>query len=115
MYRRWDITNPTLLREERLASIRAQINVTPEIMASQLAYQGRPFAVGWRESHFSGTFRFDTLAEALSFVDEKWARVRGTVGSQRYASSDVWGSYVETPSERLAVAYYLLASDVSSY
>ena len=112
---RWDTTNPTTLREQRLDRIRAQTNVTPEIMAKQLEYQGRPFAVGWRDSHYSGVDRFETLAEAVTHMHRQWARTKEAVRTRRYQASDLWGSYLETPESRIALAYCLMADNVSSY
>lgn len=90
--------------------------VSDEILAKQQAYAARPVAVHWRDSHFSGTFRFDTLGEAFAYVDQQWSRIRRNVAAERYLASDLRSSALEAPGiGRVPLRLVLLADDVSSY
>lgn len=91
------------------------MSVSMEILASQLAYAARPFAVYWVDSHCSGEFRFETFAEAYDYVQTQWARVRRRVATEQYHASDLWVSRFHTPTGSVQLAYVLLADDVSSY
>jgi hypothetical protein len=85
------------------------------IYETQQAYAARPFAVAWRDSHFSGTFRFDTLDQAYADIQSRWARIQAKVAAERYTASQLWQSYLETPTGRVRLAYVLLCDNVSSY
>lgn len=89
--------------------------VSPEIKAKQEAYAARPYAVQWCDSHFSATFRFDTLDQAYADIQDRWARIQATVKRDRYCSSQLWRSNLETPTGKVRLAYVLLCDDVSSY
>jgi hypothetical protein len=86
-----------------------------ELKATQEAYASRPFAVRWIDSHFGTTSRFYTFAEAFDYAQCMWARTRQEAAERRFVSSNLRESYLETPSGRVSLAYYLLADDVSSY
>lgn len=92
--------------------------VSPEILAAQQAYAARPFSVRWRDSHFSGTFRFETLDEAYDYIQEQWARQNRACARKTQAGSWVASclreSYLETPAGRCRLDFVLLASDVSN-
>lgn len=87
----------------------------PEILAAQEAYEARPFAVRWVDSHFAGTFRFHTYDEAFDYIQDQWKKIRNSVATRKYRASHLWESYLITPTERISVKYVLLAEDVSSY
>jgi hypothetical protein len=89
--------------------------VSPDILAAQIAYAARPYAVRWVDSHAALTNRFNTYDEAFQYVQEQWARVQKTIANQRYSASKLHYSYIETPDQRMPLAYLLLVKDVSSY
>ncbi len=89
--------------------------VTAEVRASQRAYAARPYAVRWRDSHFSGTFRFHTFDEAFEYVQSQWLRICEDVANNRCRASALWSSYIETPEWKISLSYLLLTADVSSY
>ena len=91
------------------------MRLSPEIQAAQAAYAARPYAVRWVDSHGSGTFRFDTFAEAFDYVQEQWARIQRKVATERYRASHLRRSHIETPQGNTPLPYWLLAEDVSSY
>lgn len=91
------------------------MSVSMEILASQLAYAARPFAVCWVDSHFSGEFRFETFAEAYDYVQQQWTNVQRRVATQPHCASRLWRSRLYTPNGSVQLAYVLLAADVSSY
>lgn len=90
-------------------------HISPEIRAAQEAYEARPYAVRWQDSHFSGTFRFHTLDGAFDYVQSAWANVQERVRENRYMASNLHRSYLETPAGRVQLRYVLLCADVSSY
>lgn len=90
-------------------------NVSPQILAQQLAYAARPFAVRWVDSHVSLTNRFHTLDDALDYVQDQWAKVQKRVSENRYMASMLGHCYLETPKSRVQLTYVLLCHDVSSY
>lgn len=90
--------------------------ISPEIAAAQAAYAARPFAVYWRTSSFSGTFRFHTAGEAIDYIFQQWASIRRKVRQERYHESFLWQSYFEGPDgQKIPAKYVVLAADVSSY
>lgn len=90
--------------------------VSPEIAAAQAAYGARPFAVYWRNSHFSGTFRFHTAGEAIDYIFQQWASNRSVVLRERYRATDLHASYFEGPDgQKIPAHYVVLCADVSSY
>ena len=54
------------------------MTISNEIRAAQEAYAARPFAVRWRDSHFSGTTRFHTFDGAKERVQNTrgWLETR---------------------------------------
>jgi len=86
-----------------------------QILAAQAAYAARPFAVRWRDSHFSTCERFSSYDEAFAYVQQMWALIRHTVRVSRNHESLLWQSSLETPAGRVQLNYVLLADDVSSY
>lgn len=44
------------------------MTTSPDILAKQAEYAARPFAARWADSHFKGTFRFHTEAEAIDYL-----------------------------------------------
>ena len=89
--------------------------VDPEIRRAQIEYALRPFAVRWVDSHFSGTFRFQTFREAFDYVQAQWAKVQERVATTRHRASNLRESYLETPLGKISLRYWLMADDVSSY
>jgi hypothetical protein len=89
--------------------------VSEEIKAMQEAYWARPFAVQWRDSHFSTTDKFLTLEGAFDFIEYHWARIRKDVATRRNVESLLRQCYLETPEGRVSLRYVLLCDDVSSY
>jgi hypothetical protein len=90
-------------------------SVSFDVLVAQAAYAARPFAVRWIDSHYSGTFRFETYDEAFEYVQEQWANVQRRVIEERYRASCLWASRLMTPTESVPLAYVLLTDDVSSY
>jgi hypothetical protein len=86
-----------------------------ELKATQEAYASRPFAVRWIDSHVATTSRFHTFAEAFAYAQDMWATIRKQVSEQRYMSSNLWQSNLQTPNGSVRLAHYFLADDVSSY
>lgn len=91
------------------------MTIAPEILAAQQAYAARPFAVRWVDSHFSGTFRFETFDEAFDYMHQQWTLIQRTVKTTRYRESHLRQSWLETPNGRISLRWYLLCDDVSSY
>jgi hypothetical protein len=85
------------------------------IYQAQLAYAARPYAVHWRDSHFSATFRFHTLDDAFADIQHRWERIRATVARDRYRASHLRDCNLQTPEGRVSLRYVLLCDDVSSY
>ena len=85
------------------------------IVNKQSAYKNRPFAVKWVDSHFSGTFRFETLDDALEYVQQQWSKIRSEVQSEHYCASNLSRSKLETPDGTLSLKWWLLTDDVSGY
>jgi hypothetical protein len=44
------------------------MSVSPEIRAMQLAYAAKPYMATVSTGYFSGSFRFDTYAEAVAYL-----------------------------------------------
>lgn len=78
-------------------------------------YWSKQFAVRWRTSHFSGTFCFDTLAEAFAYIDTQWANIRNRVAAEPYFASNLRDSALIADGRIIPLRYVLLADDVSSY
>lgn len=91
------------------------MNVTPEVRAAQEAYAARPFAVRWVDSHLSTTFRFHTLDGAFEYAQAQWALIQKRVRENRCMASEIRRCYIESPTGRMPLAYWLLCNDVSSY
>ena len=89
--------------------------ISNEIRTAQEAYAALPFAVRWRDSHFAGTFRFETFEQAFTYVQWQWAQIQKRVATHRNMESLLWQCYLETPQGRVSLDYYLLCSDVTSY
>lgn len=83
-----------------------------DILAKQAAYAARPYEAYVTWSHASGTFRFDTLAEAIGYVHDQWAHVSLLVRTKAYGSSwigfDTRKSYVKGPDCGTIDARYIL-------
>ena len=91
------------------------MQVSDEIRAAQEAYNARPFAVRWVDSHAALTNRFYTFEAAFAYVQEQWARIQETVRTNKYRESQLSKCYLETPEGRTSLRYWLLCDDVSSY
>jgi hypothetical protein len=70
--------NNTVTKETRM--------LAPEIAKAQAEYAARPFAVYLRTDRFSGTFRFDTEAEAVGYVADQAQRYRKNRSYGRYST-----------------------------
>jgi hypothetical protein len=86
-----------------------------QIKAAQEAYEALPFAVRWSDSHFDGTFRFETLDAAYVYIARQWASIRKQVATRPHCGSQLWRSYLETPEGKVSLRYVLLCDDVDSY
>jgi hypothetical protein len=90
--------------------------MTPaELKATQAAYAARPFAVRWVDSHVATCNRFHTFDEAHQYAQDMWAMIRREVATRHNMESHLWQSFIETPQGRIALRWYVLADDVSSY
>jgi hypothetical protein len=106
---------PKTIAPDAIAAHAKAQRVSFEIAEAQLRYAAKPILVIWRDSHCSVPNRFDTLGEALDFVQHNWARIKARVASERYKASDLRWSYVEGPGFKWTLREVLLADDVSSY
>ena len=59
--------------------------------ATSLAYWNRRYWARIRTSHFSGTFAFDTAAEAMNYISAQYQSERARIRSGEYGSS--WGAF----------------------
>jgi hypothetical protein len=66
----------------------------PAIAKAQAEYAARPFAVYRRTDRFSGTFRFDTEAEAVAYVAEQAVNYRK---NRRYGRYSTWFAELTGP------------------
>lgn len=78
------------------------MTVSPDTLAKQQAYAARPWAARLETSHFGGTFRFDTEAEALDYLTGQVARLRRECKAKRnepnWYGFDAWRSHIEGPN-----------------
>ncbi len=86
-----------------------------ELKATQDAYQARPYAVRWVDSHVATCNRFYTFDEAFKYAQDMWAMIRREVSQRRNMESHLWQSYIETPQGNMPLSFYALADEVSSY
>jgi len=89
--------------------------VSNEMKAAQDAYEARPFAVRWCDSHASLTNRFNSYDEAYTYVQQQWIRIQNRVAKNLNHASQLGQSYLITPAGRVQLSYVLLCPDVSSY
>lgn len=86
----------------------------------QQAYAARPFAARVETSHFSGTFRFDTEAEAIDYLHQQFAWVKRVIRNREYGNAwvnfDCQRSVLQRPDGQVIPAkYVLLADNLSSH
>lgn len=94
------------------------MSVSPEILASQQEYASRPFAARVETSHFSGTFRFHNLADAVAYIFDQFKRVKGIVQTRAYGNDwvnfDCRRSYVDGPGFEWSARDILLIRECST-
>lgn len=89
-----------------------------EIAAAQAAYAARPFAVRWCDSHFSGSFRFNTLDEAYGYINDQWRLIQRKCAHKSnggsWIGSALWQSHLETPAGTVRLPYVMLVDDIDN-
>jgi hypothetical protein len=68
--------------------------LAPEIAKAQAEYAAKPFSVYLRTDRFSGTFRFDTHAEAVRYVADQSANYHK---NRRYGRHSTWWAELNGP------------------
>jgi hypothetical protein len=86
-----------------------------DIKASQESYANRPYAARLITSHFSGTFRFDTLSEAIEYLSKQYQEGKKTVSRERCRSFDAYRSCLILPGNIEVKVCEFIGDSLSSY